>query len=471
MFEVIFVNPPLTMEERYGKLAEGGSKLPPLNLALLAAITRNKKYSTRIIDAAALEWDYEKTANEIIKMFPMFVGITAVTMSIYNADTLADKIKKLNPNIFICVGGPHISAVPEDTMALFPNFDCGVIGEGDVTVLELLNKLKGKIDIIEVEGIITRKDGNIIKTKPRTILSDIDSLPFPAWDLLPDLTTLYKPASNAYFQLPSSSLITSRGCPGKCTFCDRTVSGNRMRSYSAVYLINMIKELYFKYGIKDIIFHDDNFIAHRERMLEFCKLLIEEKLNITWSCTGRIDMVNPEVLKMMKKAGCWQIAYGIESGAQKILDSLKKGITIDEIRKVLNWTKEAKIESRGYFMIGVPGETKETIDETIKFLLELPLDDFHISVFTPHPGAEIVKDINLYGTFKNDWKKDSGWDINFIPNGLTEEELIKYHKLAFRKFYFRPKIFLRYLKKIFKRPETLLRLLNGGKALIKYIFS
>jgi radical SAM superfamily enzyme YgiQ (UPF0313 family) len=160
-------------------------------------------------------------------------------------------------------------------------------------------------------------------------------------------------------------------------------------------------------------------------------------------------MAEPKLLKRMKEAGCWQIAYGIESGAQEILNFLKKDITLPQIRETISMTREAGIESRGYFMLGIPRETKETLRETINFLLDLPLDDFHITFFAPHPGSKITANIREYGFFDNDWRKDGGWQVTFIPWGLTREDLEKSHRLAFSKFYFRRRIILAYIKRTF----------------------
>lgn len=470
MTDIVFVNPPLTLEERYGKLASGGSLLAPLGLATLAAITRNKGFKTEIIDSAALSLSYEKTADEILRRLPRYVGITATTIAIHNAAKLAQELKKRHRDTFIIIGGPHISSIPEDTLERFPQFDAGVIGEGDITIIEMLNALKENSDLKKVKGIIIRTNGSIERTPPRELLSDLDSLPLPAWDLLPDLTQYYRPAANSFYQLPSSGLVTSRGCPGKCTFCDRTVSGHKLRMHSAEYLIKMVKHLYFHYGVRDIIFHDDNFIAFRKRLYEFCEMLKEGHLKLSWSCTARVDMVTPELLKMMKQAGCWQIAYGIESGSQEILDFLKKGITLNQIRDALKFTRHAGIMNRGYFMIGVPTETIQTIRKTIDFLLELKLDDFHMSMYTPHPGTEISKSIDKYGTLDNDWKRFGGWHPVFIPHGLSREQLLYYHKLAFRKFYFRPRIICQYLFSILKDYKNILKLLLGVKGLLRYVY-
>jgi len=471
MVDIIFVNPPLTLEERYGKLAAGGSLLAPLGLVTLAAITRANGWLTEIVDPAALKWTYEKTAEEIVSRSPKYIGITATTIAIHNAARLASEIKKRRKDIVIINGGPHISSLPEDTLNRFPQFDIGVVGEGDVTIVELLKALQESNSLREIEGLVIRDNGKVIRTSSRSLFSELDSLPYPAWDLLPFLPRYYRPAANCFYRLPSSGLVTSRGCPGKCTFCDRTISGNKLRMYSTKYLMNMVEHLYFNYGIRDMIFHDDNFITFRTRLYEFCEMLRLKGFKLSWSCTARVDMVNPKLLKMMKQAGCWQIAYGIESGSQEILDFLRKGITLEQIKDALRWTKEAGIINRGYFMIGVPNENIRTIRQTIDFLLKLELDDFHMSMFAPHPGTELISTIDKYGILDNDWRKFGGWHPVFIPRDLSKEKLVYYHKLAFRKFYLRPRIILRYLFYIFSDYTNILKLFLGAKGLIRYIYA
>ncbi len=468
MSKIVWAMPPLSSKERYGGLGKGGSRLPPLGLALLAAITRRAGFETDIADAEALGWGHETAATEIVNKKPDYVGITAVTMSVHNAAKLAEEIKKRAPQTTTLIGGVHLSTIPEETMQRFTHLDIGVIGEGDDTIVELLKTLDAKGDIEDVNGLILRKGSQLVRTTPRAPFSSLDTLPFPAWDLLPNLPEYYRPAANCFSRLPSSSLITSRGCPCHCTFCDRTVSGSHLRGFSVPYLMGMINHIYDNYGIRDIMFHDDNFVALRKRLLEFCDTLAQENLDLRWSCTARVDMVTPESLKAMRKAGCWQIAYGIESGSQEILNSLRKRTSLKRIRDSLRWTKENGIETRGYFMIGMPGETSETIQQTIDFLLELELDDFQMSIFAPHPGTEITKDIEKYGEYDSDWRKDGGWHVTFVPNGLTKEEIEHYHKTAFMRFYLRPRVLLRYALKSLNSWSNAYKLLLGATTLFKF---
>lgn len=465
MKKILFVNPPLSLEERYGDMAESGTTTPPLGLCLLAGITRDKGYETSILDAEVLRLSFKETFDKIKKKDPHYICITAVTISILNAAKLAKMIKEVMKKPLI-IGGPHLTAVPIETMNRFKEFDIGVVREGENTIIELFYALENNKSLEDVNGLIIRQGEELKLTQPRDFIKDMDRLPMPAWDLLPDLTKYYKTPTFSFGRSPATSLITSRGCIGQCLFCDRQVFGNVIRGYSSEYIINMIKHLQENYGIKEVIIHDDAFVILRKRLIEFCNTVINEKMDITWSCNARVDLVNPDILNLMKHAGCWQIGYGIESGRQSILDFIKKGTKLEHIEKAIKWTKKAGIRTRGFFMMGYPTETEESIRETIDFAKRIPVDDFQITFFTPLPGSEAHAIVKNYGEFDYDWSKMSMWEPIFIPKGLTKEKLIKFQKMAFREFYFRPKIIFSYLENL-KSLENIVKLIKGGISLLK----
>lgn len=463
---IVFVNPPITMEERYSKFSVGGSYLPPLGLCSLASVTRDNSFHTKIVDSVALKLNYKDTVSEVLRNFPKYIGITASTITIFNAAKLAEMVKNEDDTIVIIIGGPHITAVPQETMIKFPQFDLGVIGEGEVTIVDILKTYNHEGNLGNVNGIIFRENNVLKITNPRAFIKNLDSLPIPAFDLLPYLPKYYRPSAQSVKKMPSTSLITARGCPGKCIFCDRKVFGNHCRYYSANYIIKMIKHLYFNYKIRDIQIDDDTFLTNKHRLVEICQTLIEEDLDLSWNCLARVDYVNPKLLELMKKAGCWQIQYGIESGSQEILNFLKKGINLQQVEKAIKWTEEAGISSKGFFMVGNPLETEKSIIETIEFAKRLDLDDFQITFLTPFPGCEFHEIASQYGTFDDDWKKMNEYNIVFVPNGLTRELLEKYHVKAFKDFYLRPKVILSYLKRM-RDLKTSLELSKVGLSFLK----
>ncbi|OGS55076.1 MAG: hypothetical protein A3J79_01170 [Elusimicrobia bacterium RIFOXYB2_FULL_62_6] len=468
MKKIVFVNPPLSTEDRYGVKSQSGGQTPPLGLLNLATMTRRHGYDTAILDAAALKWGYDESVKFILDGGFSYVGITAVTISVSHAAKLASLLKEADPKLTVLIGGPHLTALPAETMKLFPQFDIGVIGEADYAIIELLTALEEKKDLSAIGGLILRTADGLQRTPPRPRIEDLDALPLPEWDLLPDVAKYYCPPVHTLKRIPAALLVASRGCPGQCTFCDRSVFGNVLRAYSADYTFRIIKDLYDNYGIREVQLRDDNFTAYRNRMLELCAILKKEKLDLVWTCAARVDMVNPESLRAMKEAGCWQIWFGIESGSDAVLAQMKKHTTTAQIRKAIEMTHDAGISPCGFFIIGSPGETKETLEQTVQLAVDLPLDEAHFSFMTPFPGSELYTTAREYGEFDNDWDKLHGWLPVFVPRGLTVRDLEHYSKKAFRSFYFRPRIIFSYLKKI-RSVRHAKVYLNGFIALLEWL--
>lgn len=464
--KIVFINPPVTKEERFGEMAKHGATAPPLGLCYLAAVLRQAGIKSCIIDALSFDKTMDETVKEVLSQNPRYIGITAKTVAIFRAAELAGEIKKVNPKIIAIIGGAHITAVPRETMGRFPQFDIGIIGEGELTIVELIQTLEKSKDLRSVNGLTIREnDGNLFLTAPRPPMEDLDSIPLPAWDMVPHLK-YYHESATRFSKLPLGSVISSRGCPGKCLFCDNSVFGRRFRSHSANYVIEMIKHLKSNYGIKSLVFYDDYFVADRRRLKEICLKMIEEKLNLEWVCSARVNAINEEMLSLMKQAGCFQIAYGVESGNQKILDLQQKGITLERVRSAIEMTHKAGIRTKGYFMIGHPTETEETIFETIDFAKSIPLDNFQATYFTPFPGSPAYDIADKYGEFEKDWKKMNMWDIVFVPYGFSRNDLRRYLKMVHRKFYLRPRIIWSYIK-LMRHPKYRRQLIREGLAFIK----
>lgn len=459
--DIIFLNPPLRPQERYGKFAGIGSYFPPLGLCFLASICEREGFHTKIIDAEAKQLGFEDCVKKILESSPRFVGITATTLSIYNAARIAEILKRENPKIINIIGGVHVTSLAQETMRRFPDFDIGVIGEGEEVIIKLLHCLMDDGNLDKIEGIIYRENDQLHVHKNNFFIHNLDTLPKLRLDLLEDFPGLYSPPLFSANRTPAAMLVTSRGCPGKCTFCDRSVFGSHLRFFSAEYLIEQINELIDIYRIKEILFYDDTFVVHKKRLYQFCNYLITHKLKLTWTCMARVDSLNFEELRLMSKAGCWQIGYGIESGSKEILEDLNKNITLDEIRRVLEWTKKAGISTKGYLMLASPKETMDTFNETLRFINELPLDNIHVSFFTPFPGSQIYNELKNSKQFTEDWTKMSQWNPIYIPTGLRNVDMIFLLKKMVRSFYFRSTISLKYLLKFFKRPILTFRYLKG----------
>ncbi|MDD5594988.1 MAG: cobalamin-dependent protein, partial [Candidatus Omnitrophica bacterium] len=257
--KIIFLNPPLTTAQRYGVLSQAGSVEPPIGLAYLAAAVRAAGFKTSILDALALQLTLEQTLEIILKNPPEFLAISLTTMALQNSIKLASLVKKSIPETKVIIGGCHLTALPEETMLNNRCFDLGVIGEGEKTIVELLKMPMGK-DLRLVKGIVFRENGKVVFTGQRERIDNLDELPFPAFDLLPKLSNYYRPSTQSIKYLPSASLVTSRGCSGSCLFCDRKTFGNKIKMHSAEYIADLMEKLSKDFGIKGVIFEDDNFM-------------------------------------------------------------------------------------------------------------------------------------------------------------------------------------------------------------------
>ena len=468
--DLVLVNPPLTMEERYGRFAALGSSTPNLGLCYLGASARGRGFSVKIIDAPVEGLDINRTVSAVRELKPRFIGVTAPTVSIIRADLVTKAIKDVGIEAPVIIGGAHVSSLPEETMKEFSDFDIGVINEGEFTILDVLNTDGSPEALAKTPGIVYRDHEAVLLTAVKKPIENIDTLPYPAFDLLPDLTKYYRPASHSYLRLPSSALVSSRGCNGTCTFCARPFIGEKYRGHSAEYTLEMVDILVKNYGVRDIIFYDDNFLLDRKRVVAICERLLKKNYKISWSCLARNETISPDFLKLIRRAGCWQIAFGIESGDQTILNNLKKRTTVEKNLRAIQMTNKSGIHSRGYFMIGCPGETMETMNKSMAFSVSSGLRDFHSTFCTPMPGSELFETAKNHGTFDRDWNRLGFWEPAFIPNGLTSDQLVAMHKKMFRTFYLRPKIIFRYAIFGMLHPGRIISYLKAGLAVLSYIF-
>jgi anaerobic magnesium-protoporphyrin IX monomethyl ester cyclase len=454
MLRIALVSAPLTVKERYGEFSGARNMQPTFALVCLGAVARQSGNEVMLLDASAKEISVDEALKHLTEFKPDIVGITATTVGICASGELAAKVKKHITGALTVIGGCHVTAIPEETMKEFPGFDIAIIGEGELTFHELLLRMQnGKEVPNDLQGTVIRKDGEIHLNNSRPLIKNLDDMPLPAWDLLDGFPDSFMPSPGRIRRLPCASVVFSRGCPNSCSFCDRSVFGNRVRSVSPVRAVEIIKDLHFKYGVREILIEDDTFISSPKRVAEFCQLLIDQKLNISWSCLGRADRVKPELLELMKRAGCWHIAYGIESGDERILKAMHKNETIEQIESALKWSKAAGLKVKGFFIVGFPGETKESLRLTQELALRLPLDDISVMQLTPFPGTEIYAHADQYGTFERDWRKMNILNTVFIPNGFTAYDLEKARSEILRAFYFRSRVVLSKLLDILAQPR------------------
>lgn len=461
--KIVLALPPHSFEDRYGKsIAKAAGTLPPLGLLCLAAYLKREGHKVWVVDGSIDSFSY--LMNLIKKEKPDVLGITAMTFLWKKAVKILELVKTDFPSIFTVVGGAHPTFYPKQCFSDSPHLDAVVISEGELTFSELCNNLEKGKSLDNVSGLaIRKKDGKIKINKPRPAIKDLDGLPMPARELV-DISR-YKPALEQYKRLPVTNMMGSRGCPFQCLFCSH-VCGDSIRYRSPKKIIEEIKILVNDYGIKDIAFWDDTMTVDKKRVLEICRLIKEEGLDITWSAQARVNTVNPEVLKAMKKAGCWKIFYGVESLLQKNLNALKKGTKVENAFDAVKWTKKAGIAAETSFIFGIPGETYEDAKETVKKIIKLNPDYMKCFPLTPIPGTELYENVDKYGKMlTDDLDKFTENKIVFVPYTMTEEQLKKIIPYAYKRFYLRPSYIIKQALKI-RSISDIQKAIRGAMAVV-----
>lgn len=447
--DIVLVNPPTTTEQEFGLLSGAGAYRPPLNLLNLGVSLIQKGYSVEIIDGPVLSGGVQNIIKKIKNLNPKYVGITSMTAFIHIAAFIASEIHRFLPDILVIIGGIHITTLPEKTMRSFPDFDIGILGEGEITLIELLDALKHKKSIFDINGLIYRdKKKEFILTGKRELIKNLDILPLPAWQLLPDYIKTYQPTSSRRTRLPSAYIVTSRGCPFACTFCNNSVHGRSFRSYSVDYLMKIVDYMIEVYNIKDLTIYDENLALDKKRITEFCDRLIKENYDLTWSCDARADSVDADLLKLMYDAGCRSIWYGMESGNEKILKRYNKGLKLEHLKTAALLTIKQGIKSCGSFIIGGPEETPDTIRDTIRFAKKSKLTHFIPFYYTPVPGTIDYPGIKDFGTVNLNYEDATMSKPTFAPWGMTFQQVEKWYCISLLSFYLRPQIIFRLIREM-----------------------
>lgn len=470
--KITLITPPYErIAKGYESVKHITNKAPTLGLLHLAAEVRNHGYQPSIIESDIFDMTVDDVVAKVVAEKPAYVGITLFTVGVWCGAEIARKIKFALPESTIIVGGPHISSMAAETMERFREFDIAVLGEGEEILVNLLDTLETGGDLHSVTGLVFMEQGDItaklIKTPSHSIDKNMDRLPMPAWDLLPDFPKAYTPAIYDYPGGPVASIAASRGCPFHCKFCDTSTFGAAVRAYSAQRVFDIVQHLQQQYGIRHIMFVDDLFTASRKRTTELCNLIIDSGMKITWSCASRVDVVKPDLLHLMKKAGCWEISFGLESGSDELLKKMDKSAAVEKSREALEWTANAGIRCKGLFMLGYPGETEQTIAKTKAFVKSVPLTIMNLTKFTPYPGSPIYRDMYNTNIRDDHWQKMNGMNFLWAPEGMTIEDLNQHYKNVLLSFYSQPRIPWYYTKLTLQNPTHFYRLLKFFAVLLK----
>lgn len=452
MKTILLLNPPLSFNN--GQPESLDVSIPPLGLLYLASyINKNSNtFVAKIIDIGNEKISLIQTIKKISKIKPYVIGITSMTPQLQGTIELATNLKKYFKNIPIFLGGPHISADPDFINRHQKYFDYAITGEGEITFLESLNKIFKKQKISKIQ-----------KSIPPTILDD---LPFPDKKLI---------KRQNYNQ--TESMMFSRGCPFKCYYCSRPSISHLVRYRSSKNLISEIKKCY-PVCKGQISFQDDTFTMKREKVVEFCQEILSQKLKISWDCNTRIDLVDQELLSLMKQAGCRQINFGIESGNERVRQEIihKGSFTNKDINQVFLWCKKNRIKIACYFMIGHPTETKKELNDTKNMILNSKIDVLGLSIPIPFPGSLLYDIANKEGIISpkiiDDFatkKLGSGYSgvyPIYVPKKISKEYIFSFLKQINRKFYLKPKIFI---KKISEDLFSIEKLTSDFKDMISLI--
>lgn len=469
--KIVLINPPSNKPLRAEiplKIDKEIGAFPSLGLLYIASYIRknNLNDDIKIIDAKVDCLSLENIESLVNLKTPDLVGITVMTFSLLDTIDIIKIIKKASLSTKICLGGPHVSIYPRESLSI-KGVDFVILGEGEIVFLDLINKLKqDKPDFSLIAGLGCKdENGNLFINEKKQFISNLDALAIPDRKLI-NYKKCYSLLGRDKF---TASVQTTRGCPFRCVYCDQQ-SGKILRKRSVSNIIEEIRQLY-ELGIRDIFFIDDLFTLDKSRVYEFCDLLINKKINISFKISSRVDTIDKKMLKMLKMAGCYRIHYGAESGTQKTLNILNKRITLEQTRDAFKLTREAGIEIFAYFMMGCPGETRREILETINFSINLKPDYAHFSIATPYPDTELYKMAREAGIIKDDyWRNfaispNDDFKTKFWAKELSSEELVSLQNYANKRFYLRPLFLVKELLKTYSWRVMLKKLKTGWSIL------
>jgi len=431
------------------------STMPPLGILQVAAMFEQAGHPVHALDFSVMPMD-GRLQKAISKYDPAFIGFSCTAPCLPNVQQMVREIRDMGCDAVIMCGGYDATSRPEVYLQR-GLADVVVVGEGEFSAPELVEKWPY---IDDVAGLAFMRNGEMVHTGHRARELDLDSLPYPARHLLP--MNLYKLAPGYRKSPRATSLFFNRGCPHRCTFCDRTIFGQKMSFRSAESMVAEIRHLKETYGVDEFRFHDDRFLVHPRRAEKFLDLMIAEDLDITWFCAERVDRLDARLLAKMKQAGCFRIESGVEAGSQRILDLIKKGIKKQTAVEGFRKAQDAGIGVLSNFIIGFPTETRDEMLETIDFAVELDPDYAAFFMFQPYPGTAIAEEFGL--PWDDDHRRFSR--IEHESYTMSNAEMEQVVDLAYKKFYLHPTRCWRLLKQV-DHPEDILTMGMGALSMLR----
>lgn len=448
--------------------------MPPLGLAGIAAYLEQKGVRADIIDCYAHPFSDDLIMDYVKRHDPAFAGFSCTTATFLDGVRIAAQIKKIRPDIKIVFGGVHVSALKEKIIDGYPVIDYVVVGEGEHTLHRLMTAEPP--DRAGIKNLVLRSDsGHAVFTGYRKEQLELDTLPFPAYEKLAGYPHAYKLPIFNYPSVPNASCISSRGCPYACSYCDRSVFRRTFRYNSARYLYDHLKYLKEKHGIRHINFYDDQFTFNRKRVEQFARLMIEKPLSMTFNCAARAEHLDSQLLDLMKKAGCWMISLGIETGDKDLLARHRQNPDLDMLANKVKMIQEAGIRVKGLLMMGLPGETKQSIEKSKAYVHSLRLDDFNLAKFTPFPGSPVYKQIketgSLIGEFAEKWEDMDCMQFLFVPKGMTKTQLDAEFTGFYKSHFMKPRVWFNYVTMLWKSPDSWKRFVRDLSGFLSFAFT
>ena len=446
--DIILTSPPFSLKDDFGLLDFMGYYGPPTNLMYLLSSLEHSKIKTKLLDFSREMKSLKCCAEYLVSFNPRFIAVAVhFTFLSERSLQLISCIKELNSEITIIVGGVHFTAVPEETMEQCPDIDVGILGEAEEAIVKVVKTLQAGGNLKEINGIIFRVGKTLVKIGTNNMVENVNQLPFPPLDKIEYF--LHSPAIYKKEDDIHLLIVTARGCPFHCTFCDRTVLGSKIRFYEIDYLSRLIDIFCTNYKITCFEINDENICITKKRFREICKLLKDkhQKYNFTWKCSIRADSVEPDTGKILYDSGCRDAIFGLESGSKKMLEVYNKKLNLDELPQKCKYIRSAGVRVSGSFIIGGPGENEETISETINLVKKTDLDVIFVWFLAPVPGSVIHKNLESTGKLIGDFSKRTGHYVTFIPNSSTKEQLEAGYKNIYRAFYSKPSVVYRTFKR------------------------
>lgn len=469
--KVLLVHPHVPMELQYGTRYQwAGAVLPPLGILYIAGVLEREGYAVGVLDANARQFDPAAVLREVQSFGADVVGLTGTTLSFGENIAIAGLLKAWRPELPVVLGGVHAQGTPESCLE-YPCFDTIIPGEGEYTMLAYVRALEAGGDLSQVPGLWLRDSaGKPFSTGSGVLVENLDDLPFPARHLLHSMEE-YHQKTFGYRVSPHTTMFTQRGCPFRCVFCSsskqfRDVFDKKIRSHSVDYVRDEIRQLRDNWGIREIYFADDTFNVNKKRVHALCDMFQREFPDLLWSCNFEANICDEELLRHMQAAGCWLIQMGVETGNAKIMEAIQKGITLEQVRFATEMAAGIGLAIKTSFILGNPGETRETIEDTITFAKSLPVHYITFGMMAPLPGTYFWKTADEYGVFnKTAFDKFSMSSASFVPHGLSAGYLAEKQRQAHKQVYFRFDMMKRHLRLI-RSVEDIIRYSKSAVTLL-----